>query len=30
LDINPNDPVQITSTLPLDWTNLVMALFTGQ
>jgi hypothetical protein len=33
LDIIPNDPVQITATLPLDWTNLVVeslnALFTA-
>jgi hypothetical protein len=24
LDIIPNDPVQITATLPLDWANLVV------
>ncbi len=23
LDIIPNDPVQLTATLPLDWANLV-------
>jgi hypothetical protein len=25
--IIPNDPVQITATLPLDWTNLVVESF---
>ncbi len=29
LDIIPNAPVQITATLPLDWTNLVVESLNG-
>ena len=29
LDIIPNDPVQITATLPLDWANLVVESLNG-
>jgi hypothetical protein len=29
VDIIPNDPVQITATLPLDWANLVVESLNG-